>query len=152
MVLSNQEELLCNGASFDCCKIIRGYSCKNIFGLVPSEPKTNQLPLLLSAKLLSLKAEIKFILAIIRVRLVPLGVYTKQLRQLATLIKELHSRDSVTTLFFAWLHFLRVLDICAACNYPTRNPNFKSQISDSRLKSVSFHFIFFFFFFTCGPN
>ena len=32
----------------------------------------------------------------------------------------------------------RISDICAACDYPTRNANFKSRISDIPLKSVSF--------------
>ena len=32
----------------------------------------------------------------------------------------------------------RISDIRVACNYPTRNANFKSQISDIRLKSVLF--------------
>ena len=32
----------------------------------------------------------------------------------------------------------RILDIHAACNYPTRNTNFKSRISDILLKSIWF--------------
>ena len=32
----------------------------------------------------------------------------------------------------------RISYIRAACNYPTRNANFKSRISDIRLQSISF--------------
>ena len=36
----------------------------------------------------------------------------------------------------------RILNIWAACNYPTRNANFKSWISDIRLKWKSFSWVF----------
>ena len=61
-----------------------------------------------------------------------------------------HSKPEIveTTLFVSRFCFLRVgsriSDIRAACNYATRNANFKSRISDIRLKLVSFlvsHFL-----------
>ena len=58
----------------------------------------------------------------------------------------LYSRDSGNNFVHFSVPFLegRISDICAACNYPTRNAIFKSRISDIRLKSVSFlvfHFL-----------
>ena len=65
---------------------------------------------------------------------------------LLTFIVTLYGRDSGNDFVHFSVPFLegRILDIRAACNYPTRNANFKNRISDFRLKLVSFlvsHFL-----------